>query len=272
MLVGDPRVPWRRQMRRMGAVLVAGAVASLSLVPVWNSRAVAQTSLTTGSRNDSPAALTAVSPKIKDENFDLTTIVKSIVDVASRLKSDGVEWGQKFQELVLDLKNNPQDVDANAKDIDECLIVLQAAADRIAPESENRRALQKIEAATRNLAARAEVHADTEIRKTASYLQQKTSELHALNRSVEEMRIRLFTQIDRLKQLKAQLGFNHAAAQNSEAVKGSQVIVDNIQAIAAEAQRLASDLDGFGRTPAAAAKPTDPAKPTEASRPRMPAR
>ena len=99
-------------MRRMGAVLVAGAIASLSSVSVWNSRADAQTSLTTtGSRNNSTAAVTAVSPKIKDEDFDLTTIVKSIVDVASRLKSDAVGWGQKFQELVLDLKNNSQDVD-----------------------------------------------------------------------------------------------------------------------------------------------------------------
>ncbi len=74
--------------------------------------------------------------------------------------------------------------------------------------------------------------------------------MHALNRSVEEIRTRLVTQIDRLKELKIQLEFNRAAVQIGEAVKGGEVSLDNIQAITEEAQRIAVDLDGFGRTSA----------------------
>ena len=38
-------------------------------------------------------------------------------------------------------------------------------------------------------------------------------------------------------------------AQIGEAVKGGEVSLDNIQAITADAQRIAADLDGFGRAP-----------------------
>jgi len=65
--------------------------------------------------------------------------------------------------------------------------------------------LRKEEVAVRDLAIRAEAHPDSKIRKTAGYFQQKTTELHALNRFVEEIRTRLVTQIDRLEELKIQL-------------------------------------------------------------------
>jgi len=99
------------------------------------------------------------------------------------------------------------------------------------------------EVAVRDLAIRAEVHPDAEIRKTAGYFQQKTTELHALNRSVEEIRTRLVTQIDRLEELKIQLEFNRTAAQIDEAVEDGVVSLDNIQAIIEDAQRIAADLD-----------------------------
>jgi hypothetical protein len=88
-----------------------------------------------------------------------------------------------------------------------------------------------------------EVHTDSVIRKQAGYFQRKTTELHALSRSVEEIRTRLLTQIDRLKEPKIQLEFNRAAAQIGEAVKGGEVSLDNIQAITEDAQRIAADLD-----------------------------
>jgi hypothetical protein len=168
-----------------------------------------------------------------------------------------------LQELELDLKKNQQDVEAAGKDIDECLVVLRAAADRLAPGAEARVTLRKQEGAIRDLASRAEVHSDPEVRKTAGYFQQKTTELHAVNRSVEETRIRLITQIDRLEELRVQLEFNRGAGQIGESVKGGQAILDSIQAITAGAQRVASDLDGFGRTPAVATKPADATKPAE---------
>ena len=82
----------------------------------------------------------------------------------------------------------------------------------MAPDAETGVTLRKQEVAVRNLAIRAEVHPDPDIRKTADYFQQKATELHALNRSVEEIRTRLVTQIDRLEELKTQLEFSYRRA------------------------------------------------------------
>jgi hypothetical protein len=103
--------------------------------------------------------------------------------------------------------------------------------------------LRKQEVAVRDLAIRAEVHPDRRFRDTADYFQQKTTELRALNRSVEEIRTRLVTQIDRLEKLKIQLEFNRTAAQIGEAVKDGEVSLDNIRTITEDAQRIAADLD-----------------------------
>jgi septal ring-binding cell division protein DamX len=139
-----------------------------------------------------------------------------------------------------------------AKDIDECLAVLRAAANRLAPDAEARETFRKQESALREVASRAEVQSDPAIRSTAAYFQQKTIELRALSRSVEETRIELTTQIDRLE---AQLRFNAGAGQMSELVRGGRNILTGIQAIAANAQQLANDLAGPHGTPAAAAQP-----------------
>jgi hypothetical protein len=133
----------------------------------------------------------------------------------------------------------------------------------LAPDAETRVTLRKQEVAVRDLAIRAEVHPDPEIRKTAGYFQQKTTELHALNRSVEEIRTRLVTQIDRLEELQIQLEFNRTAAQIGEVVKGGEASLDDIQAIIADAQRIAADLDGFGRASAVLTEPAEAAKPVE---------
>jgi hypothetical protein len=164
------------------------------------------------------------------------------------LRDDATGWAHKLQELELDLnlqldlKMN-QDGEAAGKDINECLVVLRAAAGRLVPDAETRVTLREQEVAVRDLAIRAEVHPDPNIRKTAGYFQQKTTELHALNRSVEEIRTRLVTQIDRLEELKIQLEFNRTAAQIDEAVEDGVVSLDNIQAIIEDAQRIAADLD-----------------------------
>ena len=184
------------------------------------------------------------------------------------MKDDATGWGHKLQELELDLNlqldlKKSQDVEAAGKDINECLVVLRAAAGRLVPDAETRVTLRQQEVAVRDLAIRAEVHPDPEIRKTAAYFQQKTTELHALNRTVEEIRTRLITQIDRLEELKIHLQFNHAAAQIGEAVKSSEVSLDDIQAITADAQRIAADLDGFGRASAVVTESTEAAKPVE---------
>lgn len=231
------------------------------------SRVEAQTDgpMTTGKKNSASAAEAASAANLKDRNFDPSTISKAIIEEASNLKNDASAWSQKMQELEADLRNNQQDVEATGKDIDACLGVLRAAADRLAPDAEARIALRKQEAGIRDLAIRAEVHSDPEIRKQAGFFQQKNSDMRALNRSVEETRTRLVTQIDRLEELKVQLEFNRAAVQIGEAVKGGEASVDSIQTIVADAQRLAADLDSFGKTSAAAAaKPAEAAKPVVA--------
>src|SRR6476660_1529162 len=158
----------------------------------------------------------AAAPNVKDQSP--STISKAMVHETARLKDDATGWAHKLQELELDLKlqldlKKNQDVEATSKNINECLVVLRAAASRLAPDAETRVTLREQEVAVRDLAIRAEVHPDPNIRKTAGYFQQKTTELHALNRSVEEIRTRLVTQIDRLEELKIQLEFNRTAAQ-----------------------------------------------------------
>jgi hypothetical protein len=205
-------------------------------------------------------------------NQSLSTISTAIVHETTRLKDDATGWAHKLQELELDLKlqldlKKNQDLEATGKDINECLVVLGAAASRLAPDAETGVTLRKQEVAVRDLAIRAEVHPDANIRKTASYFQQKTTELRALNRSVEEIRTRLVTQIDQLEKLKIQLEFNRTAAQIGEAVKGGEVSLDNIQAITEDAQRIAADLDSFGRASAVVTEPAEAAKPAEAENP-----
>ena len=218
---------------------------------------------------EAPSAA-AAAPNVKDQS--LTTISKAIVHEITRLKDDATGWAHKLQELELDLKlqldlKKNQDVEATGRDINECLVVLRVAASRLAPDAEAGVTLRKQEVAVRDLAIRAEVHPDPDIRKTASYFQQKTTELRALNRSVEEIRTRLVTQIDQLEKLKIQLEFNRTVAQIGEAVKGGEVSLDDIQAITEDAQRIAADLDGFGRASAVVTEPAEAAKPVEVARP-----
>ena len=190
--------------------------------------------------------MAAAAPNVKGRT--LSSISKAIILETTRLKDDATGWAHKLQELELDLKlqldlKKNQDLEAAGKDVNDCLAVLRAAAGRLAPDAEARVTLHKEEAAIRDLAIRAEVHPDSEIRKTADYFQQKATELRALSRSVEEQRTRLVTQIDRLEKLKSQLKFNHTAAQIGEAVKDGVVSLNNLHAITEYARRIVADLD-----------------------------
>ena len=103
----------------------------------------------------------AAPPNLKDQTP--STISKAMVHETTRLKDDATGWAHKLQELELDLKlqldlKNNQDVEATGKNINECLVVLRAAAGRLAPGAETRAKLRKQEVAVRDLAIRAEVH------------------------------------------------------------------------------------------------------------------
>jgi hypothetical protein len=208
--------------------------------------------------------VTTPSSEAKERRFAPGTIAKAIIQEASRLTSDAVAWGRKLHELELELRNNAPEAETARSLIDECLVILHAAVARSAPNSEARTSLQKQADAIRDLASRAEVRAEQSIRKIAGYFQQKTTELRALNRSMEETRIQLIAQIDQLQELKEQLNFNHAAAQNGEPLNGAQTSLAHLQALTADAQRVANDLDSFGANPSVTGKPADGERPIEA--------
>ena len=232
-----------------------------------SSLADAQTSATASStRDDTTSTVTIPASGAREKRFAPGAIAKTIVEEASRLTTDAITWGQKLHELELDIRNNASDVESTGRRVDEGLFVLRAIAARLAPTSETRISLRKQEDAIRDLASRAEVRAEQSIRKIAGYFQQKTTELHALNRSMEETRIQLTTQIDQLQELKEQLAFNHAAAQNGEPLKGAQNSLERLRALTADAQRFATDLDSFGGTPVVPAKPVDEGKAVEATK------
>jgi hypothetical protein len=255
MVALSPRRSASSEARHLRLLIVAGAIALLSSILILDLQVDAQTSPpATDAREDSSDATAVVAPSVKDKNLHQTTITKALVNEASRLKNDAAGWDQKLQELELDLNKNQQDVEAIAKDIADCLVVLRTAADRLAPDAEARGTFRQQEGALREVASRAEVHSDPAVRKTAGYFQRKTTELRALNRSVEETRIELITQIDRLE---AQLEFNGGAGQMSELVRGGRAILSGIQTIAANALQLANNLDDLGRTPEVAANPAD---------------
>jgi hypothetical protein len=253
-------------MRLTGALIFAGAIASNSLI-LNNSRVEAQTNATAASaKNALSEAAVAGNAGTKDKNFDLNVVSKAIVGEGSRLENDAAGWKQKMQQLELDFNKSQQDDEATARGVDESLLILQTAAGRLGPDAEARITLRKQEGALRELASRAEVHSLPEIRKTTGYFQQKTTELHALNRSIEETRMGLMTQIDLLQELKAQLEFNRAAGQIGDLLKRGEASLNRIQVIAARAQQLANDLAGFGRTSAAAAQSADGTNPVQATK------
>jgi hypothetical protein len=88
----------------------------------------------------------AAAPNVKDQSP--STISKAMVYETTRLKDDATGWAHKLQELELDLKlqldlKKNQDVEATGKNINECLVVLRAAAGRLAPDAEARVTLRK---------------------------------------------------------------------------------------------------------------------------------
>ena len=139
---------------RVGALIVAGAVGFCLSILASGSRVEAQTSpKATGDQDASSKAAAAIASEAKNKNFDLSTISRAIADEASRPKNDAAGWVQKLQQLELDLNKTQQDDEAAARDLDESLVVLRAAAGRLGPDAEARATLRKEEAAVRELAS-----------------------------------------------------------------------------------------------------------------------
>jgi hypothetical protein len=79
--------------------------------------------------------------------------------------------------------------------------------------------------------------------------------MRALNRSVEETRMGLMTQIDFLEELKVQLEFNRAGGQISELLKRGEANINGIQVIGRTRSNLQMTLPG------SAGRPLQPASP-----------
>jgi hypothetical protein len=244
-----------------------GFLLALALSIASSFDAAAQTGApASGTQDGATGTVTTPSSAVKERRFAPGTIAKTIIEEASRLTNDAVAWGTKLKELELELRNGAPHVETVRKHVDECIVVLQAVAERLAPKSDTRISLQRQEDAIRDLANRAEVRAEQSIRKIAGYLQQKTTEFHALNRSMEETRIQLIAQIDQLQELKEELNFNHAAAQNGDPLNGAKTTLAHLQALTADAQRVANDLDSFGANPSVTGKPADLGASVEAAK------
>ena len=124
-------------MRVMRALIAGGTIAFVSVNFALGTRAEAQTSpVATGGQAGSSKGAAAVGTEVKDKNFDLGNVSKALVDEASRLSNDAAGWGRKLQELELEFNKNQQDDETIAKNVDETLIVLRAAASRLAPDAE----------------------------------------------------------------------------------------------------------------------------------------
>src|SRR5690242_15912887 len=107
-------------MRSISAIIILFA-----LTLVWDIQVAAQPRATsTETREDTSAAMSAVPRTGTGNSFDPSTVAKRIVDEASRLKKDALEWGQKLQTLEADLKND-QNIDDAVKAIDQYLVVLR---------------------------------------------------------------------------------------------------------------------------------------------------
>src|SRR5262249_34496767 len=119
-----------------------------------------------GTQSGSPMAAimeqpvaTATVPNVKDQSP--TTLAKATVHETTRLKDDGTGWAHKLQQLELALKlqlylKKNQALEAAGRDINDCLVVLRAAAGRLAPDAQTKATLLKQEVAIHDLAIRAE--------------------------------------------------------------------------------------------------------------------
>ena len=117
-------------MRLTGALIFAGAIASFSSILNYSCVDAQTNSTAAGGPDASSKAAVAGTADTKDKNFGLNAVSKAIVHEASKLESDAAGWDQKMQEIELDLNRSQQDDEATAKDVDESLLVLQAAAGR----------------------------------------------------------------------------------------------------------------------------------------------
>ena len=189
-------------------------------------------------------AVAAEQPK-KPQNRDLATASKVIAEQASLLKDDAANRDVRLQELEDGLQQSQQDTEAKGRIIDEFVLLMRGAAERLAPAAEFRTAFSSLETKIRSYANLAETSPDPEVRKTAEYFRQRAADIAAIMRAAEETRSHLSLHIDRLLPIKDRLRFSRSPAELHENMNGGQVYLDDLRTLAAGTQRVADNLDNF---------------------------
>jgi hypothetical protein len=200
-------------------------------------------------------AVATATTRADDGGFDPKSTSKAMGEAATRLKEDAAERDKRMQELVLDLKHTQEDPGAVQKNLNEIILLLQEAADRLGPDAETRKLLAREGAGVRVSGIQAEADLDREIRQRAPYLQQKTAEIEALSRDAEEVRTRLVTQIDLIEELKERTQFGGAPPRIDEPAKNVAAYFQALQTMATRIERVANEIynyDGSATRPTAA--------------------
>ena len=203
------------------------------------------------SQKDKISAATAMAD---GSNLDAKGCLKIMGEAASRLKDRVAEKAKKLQELESDLATNQQSWGIVRKDIGEIVLVLNAAANELAPDSLYRATLEREAVILRVAASQAAVNVDRSARQKAPYLQQKVAEIEAAERDAEELRTRLVTHVDLLEAGQG-LQFAGTAARIKERLKNLQGYLDGVHSVATRTERLAIELYAY-ESVADAATPT----------------
>jgi hypothetical protein len=230
----------------MRTVIVSAAISCVVLVATaedGRAQSQADASVTAATRAD-------------DASFDPKSTSKAMGEAATRLKEDAAERDKRLQELVLDLKRSQEESGGVLKDLNEIILLLQEAADRLGPDAETRKLLAKEAAGVRISGIQAEADLDREIRQRAPYLQQKAAEIEAVGRDAEEVRTRFVTQIDLIEEMKERTQFGGAMPRIDEPARNVANYFQALQAMATRIERLANDIYNYdGNPPKSAATP-----------------
>lgn len=233
----------------MRTVVVTAAITSVVLLASAGS----------GHAQPQTDAVATTTARADDGGFDPKSTSKAMGEAASRLKEDAAERDKRMQELVLDLKRSQEDSGAIQKDLNEIILLLQEAADRLGPDAEARKLLAREGAGVRISGIQAEADLDREIRQRAPYLQQKAAEIEALSRDAEEVRTRLVTQIDQIEELKERVQFSGAMPRIDEPAKSVAGYFQALQSMATRIERLANEVYNYdGNPPRSTAAPYAP--------------
>jgi hypothetical protein len=167
----------------------------------------------------------------KEADLDVRGTSRAMGEAAARLKGDPADWDRKLQQLEADLGGN----------VREIVLILQGAADELAPEADYRTILARAAEGIRSSANQAVA----ENRQKAPYLREKVAQLETVSRDAEELRTNLVKDIDVLEQFKDRMQLVGVKGRVREVVKSARTYLKGVKAIATRTERLATELYNY---------------------------